>query len=130
MPPVLNNRRQYTYTGNVTAASGSDAAYQAHKANLKISVPGQEIKEYGFYRSAHTVTYPVSDTKQYTAIQMAGKDGKTYYWAPVNVGATEIPTTVPSASSLAGGTNDITSTCGLLFQWGVNMDSQIPTIVI
>ena len=115
---VVNNRRQYTYTGNVTAASGSDAAYQAHKANLKISVPGQEIKEYGFYRSAHTVTYPVSDTKQYTAIQMKGKDGKTYYWSPVNLGATEIPTTVPSASSTAGGTNDITTTCGLLYQWG------------
>ena len=107
---VVNNRRQYTYTGNVTAASGSDAAYQAHKANLKISVPGQEIKEYGFYRSAHTVTYPVSDTRQYTAIQMTGKDGKTYYWSPVNLGAIEIPT------SVSGG--DITTTCGKLYQWG------------
>ncbi len=115
---VVNNRRQYTYTGSVAAASGSDAAYQAHKANLKISVPGQEVKTYGFYRSANTVTYPVSDTKQYTGIQMTGKDGKTYYWSPVNLGATEIPTTVPSASSTAGGTNDITSTCGLLYQWG------------
>ena len=33
-----------------------------------------------FYRSANMVTYPVSDTKRYTAIQMTGKDGKTYYW--------------------------------------------------
>ncbi|WP_459188980.1 FISUMP domain-containing protein [Parabacteroides sp. APC149_11_2_Y6] len=115
---IINNRRQYTYSGTVASASGSDAAYQAHKANLKISVPGQEVKEYGFYRSANTVTYPVSADKQYTAIQMAGKDGKTYYWSPVNLGATEIPTTVPSASSTAGGTNDITSTCGLLYQWG------------
>ena len=115
---IINNRRQYTYSGTVASASGSNVAYQAHKANLKISVPGQEVKEYGFYRSAHTVTYPVSDNKQYTAIQMTGKDGKTYYWSPVNLGATEIPTTVPSASSTAGGTNDITATCGLLFQWG------------
>ena len=115
---VVNNRCQYTYSGTVASASGSDAAYQAHKANLKISVPGQEVKEYGFYRSANTVTYPVSADKQYTAIQMTGKDGKTYYWSPVNLGATEIPTTVPSASSTAGGTNDITSTCGKLFQWG------------
>ena len=115
---VVNNRRQYTYSGTVASASGSDAAYQAHKTNLKILVPGQEVKTYGFYRSANTVTYPVSADKQYTAIQMTGKDGKTYYWSPVNLGATEIPTTVPSASSTAGGTNDITSTCGKLFQWG------------
>ena len=115
---VVSNRRQYTYTGAVATASGSDAAYQSHKADLKISLPGGEVKEYGFYRSANTVTYPISDDKQYTAIQMKGKDGKTYYWAPVNVGATEIPTTVPAASSAAGGTNDLTATCGLLFQWG------------
>ena len=37
------------------------------------------------------------------------KDGK--YWAPVNAGATAIPTSVPT-------TGDITETCGNLFQWG------------
>ena len=37
------------------------------------------------------------------------KDGK--FWAPVNVGATSIPTSVTT-------TGDITPTCGNLFQWG------------
>lgn len=38
-------------------------------------------------------------------------DGK--YWAPVNVGATSVPTLVPTTTD-----TDITSTCGQLFQWG------------
>ena len=37
------------------------------------------------------------------------KSGK--FWAPVNAGATAIPTSVPT-------TGDITSTCGNIFQWG------------
>lgn len=40
------------------------------------------------------------------------------FWAPVNAGATEIPTTVPQAKSEVGGTNEITKSCGQLFQWG------------
>lgn len=36
-------------------------------------------------------------------------DGR--YWAPVNVGATKLPASVPA-------TGDITETCGQLFQWG------------
>lgn len=37
--------------------------------------------------------------------------GKNFFWAPVNVGATSMPTSVAS-------TGDITETCGKLFQWG------------
>ena len=117
-PTVSNNRRVYDVKAVVSACNGDDKLYQANKAVLNIQSGSTTVKEYDFYRSANTVTYPVSDTKRYTAIQMMGKDSKTYYWSPVNLGATEIPTTVPSASSTAGGTNDITTTCGLLFQWG------------
>ena len=117
-PIVSNNRRVYNVKAEVSACNGDDKLYQANKAVLNIQSGSTTVKEYDFYRSANTVTYPVSDTKRYTAIQMTGKDGKTYYWSPVNLGATEIPTTVPSASSTASGTNDITATCGLLFQWG------------
>ena len=117
-PTVSNNRRVYDVKAVVSACNGDDKLYQANKAVLNIQSGSTTVKEYDFYRSANTVTYPVSDTKRYTAIQMTGKDGKTYYWSPVNLGAIEIPTTVPAASSTAGGTNDITTTCGLLFQWG------------
>lgn len=35
------------------------------------------------------------------------------FWAPINLGATEMPTSVSSAAN-----TDITPTCGQLFQWG------------
>lgn len=35
------------------------------------------------------------------------------YWAPVNLGATTMPTSVPTTAN-----QDITATCGQLFQWG------------
>ena len=44
-------------------------------------------------------------------VMMATTDGKTVFWAPINVGATEMPTSVAS-------TGDITKSCGRLFQWG------------
>ena len=112
------NRRVFAVKVAVPETSGDDKLYQANKAALNIQSGNTTVKEYDLYRSANTITYPVSDTKRYTAIQMTGKDSKTYYWSPVNLGATKIPTTVPSASSTAGGTNDITSTCGKLYQWG------------
>ncbi|CAK7039823.1 MAG: hypothetical protein PARBA_01310 [Parabacteroides sp.] len=117
-PTISSNRRVFAVNIAVQETEGDDKLYQANKAVLNIQSGSTTVKEYDFYRSANMVTYPVSDTKRYTAIQMKGKDNKTYYWSPVNLGATEIPTTVPSASSTAGGTNDITTTCGLLFQWG------------
>ena len=116
-PSISSNRRVYALKVVVPKTSGDDELYQANKAALKIQSGNTTIKEYDLYRSANVVTYPVSDTKRYTAVQMKGT-GSTTYWAPVNVGAIEIPTTVPSASSTAGGTNDITAGCGLLFQWG------------
>ena len=117
-PTISSNRRVFAVNIAVQETEGDDKLYQANKAVLNIQSGSTTVKEYDFYRSANTVTYPVSDTKRYTAIQMTGKDGKTYYWSPVNLGAIEIPTTVPAASSTAGGTNDITTTCGLLYQWG------------
>ncbi len=109
-PTVSNNRRVYDVKAVVSACNGDDKLYQANKAVLNIQSGSTTVKEYDFYRSANTVTYPVSDTKRYTAIQMMGKDGKTYYWSPVNLGAIEIPT------SVSGG--NITTTCGKLYQWG------------
>lgn len=44
-------------------------------------------------------------------VLMAGPNGKKLFWAPVNVGAVGIPTSVPT-------TGDITGTCGKIFQWG------------
>ena len=47
----------------------------------------------------------------YQPVMMKTTDGKTVFWAPINVGATTMPTSVPT-------TGDIFTTCGQLFQWG------------
>ena len=44
-------------------------------------------------------------------VLMKSTTGKNFFWAPVNVGATIMPTSVDL-------TGDITSTCGKIFQWG------------
>lgn len=44
-------------------------------------------------------------------ILMKGTDGKEYFWAPINVGAS-------TTTNKAATTGDITDACGKLFQWG------------
>ena len=44
-------------------------------------------------------------------VLMKGTDNKERFWAPVNVGATELPTSITSSSV-------VQSTCGYYFQWG------------
>ena len=61
---------------------------------------------------------PDYDGTNIQPVMMKTKDNKLVFWAPVNVGATEIPTIVPQADSEPGGTNVITKSCGQLFQWG------------
>lgn len=46
-------------------------------------------------------------------VLMKGKDGKEYFWAPINVGAT-------TTTNTAVATGNITAACGQLFQWGRN----------
>ena len=44
-------------------------------------------------------------------VMMKTTDNKLVFWAPVNAGATQMPTSVPY-------TGDVTQYCGKLFQWG------------
>lgn len=50
---------------------------------------------------------------EYKPVMMKTTDGKTVFWAPLNVGATKMPESVPNTAN-----TDITETCGQLFQWG------------
>ena len=49
----------------------------------------------------------------YQPVMMKTTDGKTVFWAPINVGTKRMVTSVPS-------TGDITDDCGYLYQWGRN----------
>ncbi|WP_459189087.1 InlB B-repeat-containing protein [Parabacteroides sp. APC149_11_2_Y6] len=50
---------------------------------------------------------------EYKPVMMKTTDGKTVFWAPLNVGATKMPESVPNAAD-----TDVTESCGQLFQWG------------
>ena len=50
---------------------------------------------------------------EYKPVMMKATDGKTSFWAPLNVGATKMPESVPTTTG-----SDLTESCGLLFQWG------------
>ena len=50
---------------------------------------------------------------EYKPVMMATADGKTVFWAPINVGATKMPESVPNTAD-----TDVTESCGQLFQWG------------
>ncbi|CAK7032347.1 MAG: hypothetical protein PARBA_03901 [Parabacteroides sp.] len=51
---------------------------------------------------------------EYKPVMMKTTDGKTVFWAPINVGATKMPESLPNAAD----TTDITESCGQIFQWG------------
>ena len=50
---------------------------------------------------------------EYKPVMMKTTDGKTVFWAPLNVGATKMPESVPNTAD-----TDVTESCGNLFQWG------------
>lgn len=52
-----------------------------------------------------------ADTELKPVLMKYGTTGKNFFWAPVNVGATDMPISVAT-------TGDITTTCGKIFQWG------------
>ena len=54
---------------------------------------------------------PDYDGTNIQPVLMKTKDNKLVFWAPVNVGAIQMPTSVPE-------TGDVTESCGKLFQWG------------
>lgn len=106
---VANNRRKYTYNIVVNPSSRTDAAYQLHKATLKIKQNNTEIKTYTIWRGTSYVGYPIVDgsAPYYSAVEIEG-----LYWAPVNCGAKQISKTVQTEGT-AG--NDY------YYQWGLNV---------
>ena len=106
---VANNRRKYTYNIVVNKATGTDAAYQLHKATIKIKQKDTEIKSYTIWRGASYIGYPIENgsTPYYSAVEIEG-----LYWAPVNCGAKQISKTVQT---------DGTAGNGYYYQWGRNV---------
>ncbi|WP_459188045.1 fimbrial protein [Parabacteroides sp. APC149_11_2_Y6] len=105
---IAGNRRKYTYNIVVNKSTGTDAAYQLHKATIKIKQNGNELKSYTIWRGASYVGYPIEDGSAlyYSAVEYGG-----LYWAPVNCGAKQI-SKVPTSDGVAGN--------GYLYQWGRN----------
>ena len=106
---LVNNRHKYTFNVVVDAASGTDAAYQLHKAAIHIKQNSTTVKSYTIWRGASYVGYPMgssSASPYYTVIKKG-----TYYWAPVNCGATRV------AQADDGKNMEVEGT-GNLYQWG------------
>ena len=104
---VVNNRRKYTYNIVVTGSSGTDAAYQLHKAVMNIKQNSITVKSYTLWRGASYVRYPAGGgSPYYTAIRKGSR-----YWAPVNCGATRV-------AQAGDGRNKIVAGTGNLSQWG------------
>ena len=107
---VVNNRRKYTYHIEVAESSGTDAAYQLHKATIHITHNGNTVKSYTLWRGASYVGYPMesgSASPYYTAIRKG-----SYYWAPVNCGATRV------AQAGDGNSPGKVEGTGNIYQWG------------
>ena len=101
------------------------------KIKMEVKIPNQSpkvpldieviIADAGDPNAKDVITIKSRPDYAGTGIQpvlMKTMDNKLVFWAPVNVGATEIPTIVPRVNPEPGGTNVITKSCGLLFQWG------------
>ena len=107
---VVNNRRKYTYHIEVAESSGTDAAYQLHKATMHITHNGNTVKSYTLWRGASYVGYPMesgSASPYYTAIRKGSR-----YWAPVNCGATRV------AQAGDGKSPGTVAGIGNIYQWG------------
>ncbi len=106
---VVNNRRKYTYNIEVAGSSGTDAAYQLHKAVMNIKQNSTTVKSYTLWRGASYVGYPMGSSSAslyYTAIRKG-----SYYWAPINCGATRV-------AIANDGKNEKVEGTGNLYQWG------------
>ena len=104
---LVNNRRKYTFNVVVNAASGTDAAYQLHRAVMNIRHNGNTVKSYTIWRGASYYGYPAGgDSPYYTAIRKNGK-----WWAPVNCGASRVARAGDGANNRVVGTGNI-------YQWG------------
>ncbi len=106
---VVNNRRKYTYNIEVAGSSGTDAAYQLHKAVMNIKQNSTTVKSYTLWRGASYVGYPMGSSSAslyYTAIRKG-----SYYWAPINCGATRV-------AIANDGKNEKVEGTGNIYQWG------------
>ena len=102
------------------------------KIGMEVMIPNQSpkvpldievvITDAGNPNAKDVITIKSRPDYDDTGIQpvlMKTEDNKLVFWAPVNVGATEIPTSVIDAIlGIPDGTNVITPSCGQLFQWG------------
>lgn len=98
-----NNRKKFTYQIVVPATSGNDAAYQLYQGTISIKQSTTELKKITLWRGASNVGYPVSNG-YYSAVKRGD-----IWWAPFNLGATEVAKNATSLSSI-----------GNLYQWGRN----------
>lgn len=91
------------------ATGTEDADYQLHKATMNIKHNNTTVKSYTIWRSASYIGYPMesgASSPYYTAIKKG-----SYYWAPVNLGATRVAIANDGKSGKVEGT-------GNLYQWG------------
>ena len=107
---IGENRCKYTYSIQIAPATGDDPEYQLHKATLHFKKQeGTEVQSYTLWRGASYVGYPMgsgSASPYYTAIKKG-----TYYWAPVNLGATRV-------AQAGDGKNMTVAGTGNIYQWG------------
>ncbi|CAK7067624.1 MAG: hypothetical protein PARBA_02593 [Parabacteroides sp.] len=103
----MDNRRKYTFNVVVNGASGTDEAYQLHKGSVSIKYNSTTLKSYTIWRGASYYGYPAGGgSPYYTAIKKG-----SYYWAPVNCGATRV-------AQAGDGKNGTIAGAGNMYQWG------------
>ncbi|CAK7069684.1 MAG: hypothetical protein PARBA_02702 [Parabacteroides sp.] len=124
---------EHEYDMHATSIGGNDVLNDILKVSslvdgkiaVRLKVPAQSVKvpldirvtvrsfdnenEFGEIIIKSRPDYPGTNLKP--VLMENHKTGKKFFWAPVNQGATKIPTLV-----LASG--DITESCGRLYQWG------------
>ena len=106
---IVNNRRKYTFDIIVNGSEGDDPEYQLHKASVSIKQNGENKEAYTIWRGVSYIGYPMesgSASPYYTTIKKG-----TYYWAPVNCGATRV------AQARDGWDKKVEGT-GNIYQWG------------
>ena len=104
---IVNNRREYTFTIPVRSSSGTDAAYQLHKAEIAVKHNGNTVRNYTVWRGASAYGYWVGTTSYSGSPYYSALKKGSNWWAPVNCGAKRVPT---SGSDTNGQGN--------LYQWG------------
>lgn len=97
-------RRKHTFEITVPATTGTDAAYQLHKATIFTRQNNTNIENITLWRGASMVPYPTNGgaSPYYSAVEVGG-----YWWAPINCGAKKVAT---------NGTDQDSN--GNLYQWG------------